>query len=112
MFFNYTQPVFRRLVDNAYLESGVSSALSYYVVGSTTDLQVASIEFKLEKQSGRDTTTLVAWTSVDISTATGGVYSIPVTATGSSTDSLLLTLRVTLDTGSEFFLTDNEVVFI
>jgi len=112
MFFNKQIVNVQRTSPTACLEVDATtpSSLSYYIVDPTSQYTISALEYKLDKLSGRDTTNVIPWTSVDISGVTGDTYNIEISLTGvTSKDQLRLTLRTTDTDSVEFFYEDNEV---
>ena len=91
MFFNTKQIVFQRVSSSAYLEVDAETTLSYYIIDAGVEINLASVEYKLDKLSGRSTTQLIDWTALDISGVTDDIYDFPITVTGSvPTDNLTI----------------------
>ena len=110
MFFNVKQLVFQRINSSAYLEVDVETHLYYYIVATGAPVNVDTVDYKVEKASGRDTITVVDWTSVDISSVTDDTYDLPITVSGvTKTDPLTLTIKVKDTDGAYTFYKDNEV---
>ena len=72
---------------------------------------MSSLEYKLDMLKGRDATSIIGWTNVDIKAVVDSIYSFPITLddTISSTSQLKLTIKVTESDGSETFYEDSEV---
>ena len=112
MFFNATQITLLRVSPTALLELDVATTLAYYIIDPGNPLTIASLEYKVDKLSGRSTTQVTPWTTIDVVGVTDDTYTMEVTlpsATVSSTDSVLLTLKVVDDGGQEFYYKDSEV---
>jgi len=114
MFFNTQIVEFQCVSPTAYLDvTNSSNELQYYIASPVTPITIATLEFKLDTLTGRDTTNTIPWMTVDISGTTDDIYTITVDGTGLDPKATLrLTLRVTDDTGTAILYTDNEVTAI
>lgn len=113
MFFNSKQITVQRVSPTAFLEAGISTTLDYYIIDPGQQFVVTTLEYKLDKLSGRDSTEILPWTTVDIIGVTDDIYSIGITASNiTPSDTLSLTLKITDADGIEAFYKDNEVVAI
>lgn len=113
MFFNAKQLVFQRVSTSAYLEIGTETTLDYYIVDAGVPVTLNTVEYKIDKAEGRSMSSVVAWTSIDLSSVTGDIYSLPITITGvTQSDALVLTIKVTDSDNVETFYKDTEVAAI
>ena len=113
MFINTKQMDFVRVSPEAILELETPTPLSYYIVDPIGISTIASIEYKIDKKSGRDNTSLVPWTSVVISEITDDIYELIATVSGViGSDTIHLVMRVTDTDGTEMYHTDSEVSVI
>lgn len=113
MFFNTNQIVFQRIPSSVFLENGLSTDISYYIIDAGIEISLASVEFKVEKASGRDLQVLTAWTQVDITGVLDDIFTLPITVSGvNPTDTLMISIRATTSDGVEAFHKDTEVTVI
>lgn len=112
-FFNTKQVSFQRVSPTAYLEIGVETTLSYYIVDPGCSIDLLSVEYKIDKLSGRDSTNVIAWTALDLTGVTDDIYNIDVTLNNVTTsDTLSLLIRTRDVDGVEAFYKDTEVTAI
>ena len=110
MFFNTKHISLQRISPSPYLEIGVETSLVYYIIDPVQAINLASIEYKIDKLSGRDTTVVQAWTTLDITGVTDDTYTFDITLTGVAVnDNLRLLLRCTDSDGIESYHEDTEV---
>ena len=109
-FFNTKQVETLRISPTQYLEIGIETSLLYYIIDPGEPLDIASIEYKIDKLTGRDTENIIPWTSVVIAGVTDSVYQMGVTLTSiEPADNIQLTLKVTDADGIEYYHIDTEV---
>lgn len=109
-FFNTKNVVIQRVSPTAYLEIDVETSLLYYIIDPGEQLSVSSVEYKIDKLTGRDTSNVIPWTTVVIVGITDDVYQIDTTISDVLvSDDLQLTIKVTDTDGIEYYHKDNEV---
>jgi len=110
MFFDTRNFQFIRHNRTAKLEVGASTSLLYSLYNPATTATVDTVQFKLDKQSGRSKSSVIGWTDA---TALGTpMYQLDLDVPADSikdTDNLLLTIKITETDGLESFLEDSEV---
>lgn len=109
-FFNTKHISLQRISPTPYLEIDRETTLVYYIIDPVQAINLASIEYKIDKVSGRDTTEVQGWTVLDITGITDDTYELDITVTGVTiNDSLRLLIRCTDVDGIESFHEDTEV---
>jgi len=113
MFFNIKQLALQRVSPSSYLEIGVATSLSYYLVDPALPLSLASLEYKIDKLSGRDATNLIPWTTISIDGVTDDTYTFDVTLSGdavNTSDTIVIVFKATDTDDMEYYIKDTEVV--
>jgi len=86
--------------------------MSYYITDPVNQLVINTLEYKIDKMSGRDTTVLVPWTAIDTVGVTDDMYAFDVTIDANPTDNIQITIKVTDDENVEYYHKDSEVSVI
>lgn len=96
-----------------FLQIDNSTTLSFYIKEFANDTVIQSIDYKVEKVSGRTTTLITDWTSVSITDVSDSIYSFDYTLSGvSTTDNVQLVFKVIDADGIEYFKTINNISVI
>jgi len=111
-FFNTKQIALQRVSPSSYLEIDVETSISYYIIDPGNAIDLTSVEYKIDKLSGRATTNVIAWTVLNITGITDDIYQLDLTlpsASVSTSDSIQLVIKATDADGMEYYHKDTEV---
>lgn len=93
-------------IDNA-------TTLSFYIVERTQDTPITSIDYQVEKISGRTSEVLTTWTGVSLAYVEDDIYEFDYTVTGVTTsDKILLRFKVVDADGLEYFVDLNDIEIV
>ena len=111
-FFNTKLFTLQRVSPSLYLEIDVATTIAYYIIDQGQPINLSSVEYKIDKLSGRDTTSVIPWTVINIVGVTDDIYEFDVTLPSTSviaSDNLSLIIKCTDADGEEFYHKDTEV---
>ena len=101
--------VVKSVNSSLFLELGIATTLSFYIIERNQNTTLSTIDYQVEKISGRDTTILTTWTSVSLVDVDDHIYSFDYTVTGVTTsDKLLIRFKVVDEDGLESFVELND----
>lgn len=95
------------------LEVDAAITLAFFIYERNQGTELASIDYQLEKTSGRTSSVVQAWTSVSLVGVEDDVYEFDVTASGvTAADKLLLRFKIIDVDGMEYFKEVNDITII
>ena len=91
------------------LQLDIETTLSFYIKEFINNTELSTIDYKVDKIDGRNTTNISPWTSVDMTTSNNDVYSFQYTLSNiTASDSISFTFKVVDIDGLEYFKTLND----
>jgi len=101
--------VVKSVNSSLFLELDIATTLSFYIIERNQSTELATIDYQVEKVSGRDSTILTTWTSVSLVDVEDHIYSFDYTVTNvTASDKLSLRFKVVDIDGLESFIELND----
>jgi len=105
--------IVKNIAANNYVQIDNATTLSFYIVERNQDTDLASIDYQVEKISGRTSDVLDAWSSISMADVDNGIYNFDYTvAAVTINDKISFKFKVIDVDGQEFFLTINDIKII
>jgi len=105
--------VVKNIAANNYVQIDNATTLSFYIVERNQDIELTSIEYQVEKISGRSSEVLDAWSSISMIDVDDSIYNFDYTITSvTANDKISFKFKIIDVDGQEFFLTVNDIKII
>ena len=105
--------IVKNIAANNYVQIDNATTLSFYIVERNQDTDLTSIEYQVEKISGRASEILDTWSSISMTDVDNSIYNFDYTVTAVTVnDKISFKFKVIDIDGQEFFLTINDIKII
>lgn len=109
----YKRVVVKDISATSTLQIDNLTTLSFYIVERIHETAISSIDYQVEKVSGRATTVLTAWTPVSEIGVEDDIYSFDYLLTGVTTsDHVQIRFKIIDEDGAEYFRTIKSIEIV
>lgn len=107
-FGSYKRVVVKDISATSTLQLDAETTLSFYIVERVHETPISTIEYQVEKVSGRSTTIIDTWTSISKAGVQNNVYNFDYTLLGTAasiSDNIQIRFKIVDYDGIEYFRT-------
>ena len=105
--------VVKNIAANNHVQIDTATTLSFYIRERAQETELTSVEYQVEKISGRSSEVLTSWTSISLIDVDNDIYTFDYSVTGvTTTDKLLFRFKVIDVEGMEYFIDVNNITII